>query len=122
MYQPDVVRQANFTDGLLFFDTDHGFNLAYDPAVTSSHGIAAVRRRNDDGDRLLYDLLGHPISHLYRFVPDGQGTSTSDPWTPLPIAGDTYRFEAEVEWPPIAQGGGYAQPLFASDAGASQDR
>ncbi|HWL85761.1 MAG TPA: hypothetical protein VNO21_08160, partial [Polyangiaceae bacterium] len=122
MYEPDLVREANADQGLLFFDTDHGFNLAYDPTLTASHGILAVRRRNDDGDRILYDLLGHPGSHVYKFAPVGNGRSIVETWNPVGVATDTYRFEAEVEWPPFAQGGGYAEPIFASDAGASADR
>ena len=59
-FEPDVAREANVTHGLLFFDDDAGFKLAFDPGVPASHGIQAVRMRNDDHDRLLYDSLGHP--------------------------------------------------------------
>ncbi|WP_394821879.1 ArnT family glycosyltransferase [Pendulispora albinea] len=122
MYEPDRAREAGLTQGLLFFDTDHGFNLAYDPALSASHGVLAVRRRHDDGDRLLYDMLGHPISHHYTFVPEPGGASSIETWIPPAILDDTYRFEAETEWPPLAQTGGHAQAIFAAGTGASEDR
>ena len=32
-FEPDVAREANVTHGLLFFDDDQGFELAFDPGV-----------------------------------------------------------------------------------------
>ncbi|WP_394831940.1 hypothetical protein LVJ94_36025 [Pendulispora rubella] len=122
MYEPDLAREKGADHGLIYFDTDHGFNLAYDPSLTASHGIVAVRRRHDDRDRILYDWLGHPRSHLYRFAEGEGGTSIVEAWTPPPIVNETYRFEAEAEWPPFAQHGGYARPIFAEGTGASDDR
>ena len=122
MYEPDLAREKGADHGLIYFDTDHGFNLAYDPSLTASHGIVAVRRRHDDRDRILYDLLGHPNSHLYRFAEGEGGKSLVETWTPPPIVNETYRFEAEAEWPPFAQQGGYARPIFAAGTGASEDR
>jgi hypothetical protein len=120
MYEPDLAKKGNVDHGLLFFDTDHGFNLAHDPAVTASHGVEAVRLRNDDRDRLLYDWLGHPFSHIYRF--SLTGTPVVESWVPPPIVDDVYRFEAEADWPPLSQGGGYAQAAWVSGTGASGDR
>ena len=120
MFEPDLARVANVDHGLLFFDTDHGFNLAYDPALSASHGVLAVRLRKDDRDRLLYDKLGHPFSHAYRYPEEGP--SRVEPWVPPPILSDIFRFEAENDWPPLAQGGGWAQPTWASGTGASADR
>ena len=53
------ARRAS-PQGLLFFDDDQGFELAYDPTALASHEMQAVRMRGDDHDRLLYDSLGHP--------------------------------------------------------------
>ena len=141
MYEPDLTREAGVVDGILFFDTDHGFNLACDPAVTASHGVLAARLRNDDHDRMLYDSLGHPPSHVYRFeraepavaappasslvpalaVPP-QPLSHVDVFSPHAPVNDSWRFEAEADWPPFAQGGGWAEPVWAAGTGASQDR
>jgi hypothetical protein len=96
-YEPDVAREAGATHGLLFFDDDEGYELAHDPAATASHGIEAVRVRGDDHDRLLFDLLGRPPTH--RHLSPHTGPSISS-WTPT--GGDTWRFEAEADYPPVA--------------------
>ena len=98
-YEPDVAREGNVTSGLLYFDDDSGFELAFDPAVPASHGVQAVRMRGDDHDRLLYDSLGHPQIHRYTATATG-GTVVA--WTPPNAGSDTWRFEAESDWPPIA--------------------
>lgn len=123
MFEPDVLREANVQHGLLYFDTEAGFNLAHDPDTLPSHGLLAVRLRGDDHDRLLYDLFGHPASHRYVFAADG---STAPFWVPPApqgfFADETWRFEAEADWPPIAQSGGWAQPIAAPSTCASEAR
>jgi len=121
MFEPDRARDGNVDWGLLFFDTDHGFNLAYDPTVTASHGVQAVRLRNDDRDRLLYDALGHPASHIYHFDPHGVAVPTVEAYVP-PFPASEWRFEAESDWPPIAQGGGGAFPIWVTTTSASRGR
>jgi hypothetical protein len=106
-YEPDVAREGNVTHGLLFFEDDEGFELAFDPGVPASHGVQAVRLRGDDHDRILYDSLGHPAIHKY--VPAAAGSSASVPfWSPPGAGNDAYRFEAESDWPPVALTGGRA--------------
>jgi hypothetical protein len=104
-FEPDVMREANVTSGLLFFDDDEGYELASDPGVLASHGIQAARMRGDDHDRLLYDLLGHPASH--RYVSAAASASVSV-WAPPNNGSDTWRFEAEADWPPSQVTGGRA--------------
>lgn len=101
-YEPDVARDATVAHGLLYFDDDQGFELAYDPDVPASHGIQAVRMRGDDHDRLLYDLLGHPQIHRYTATVNA---ATVTAWTPPNAGGDTWRFEAESDWPPASSAG-----------------
>jgi hypothetical protein len=96
-YEPDVAREGGATHGLLYFDDDEAFELAHDPGVLASHGLLAVRMRGDDHDRALYDLLGHPQAHRY-VAPAGRAASVS-PWSPG--GGDTWRFEAEADFPPV---------------------
>ena len=84
--------------------TTQGFELAFDPGVPASHGIQAVRLRDDDHDRLLYDSLGHPAIH--RYVADGGSGASVTFWTPPGAGSDTWRFEAESDWPPVAASGG----------------
>jgi hypothetical protein len=105
-YEPDAAREANVSHGLLFVDDDQAFELASDPGVAASHGLQAVRMRSDDHDRLVYDLLGHPPSH--RYAPDGERGS-ANVWTPANPGSDTWRFEAEADFPPAGVGGGRVQ-------------
>ena len=118
-FEPDVVREANITHGLLFFDDDTGYELAHDPGLGASHGIEAARLRGDDHDRLLYDSLGHPPTH--RYAADGASASVF-PWTPPTAGGDTWRFEAEGDWPPFAPTGGTVDVAEARGTCASDGR
>jgi hypothetical protein len=115
-YEPDVAREGNVTSGLLYFDDDQGFELAFDPAVPASHGVQAVRLRGDDHDRLLYDSLGHPQIHKYVVADTGASVV---PWTPANAGSDTWRFEAESDWPPLAAAGARALVLDSSAPCAS---
>ena len=118
-YEPDLVREANVDHGLFFLDSDAAFNLAAEPEVTASHGVMALRLRNDDHDRLVFDSLGHPTSHVYRF---GTEKSSVYAFTPPPPQGGNWRFEAESDFPPIAQSNGWTIPAWVTGSGASQDR
>jgi hypothetical protein len=110
MYEPDVVRQSFATSGLLFVDTDHGFNLAHDPGLSPSRGLLAARSRGDDHDRLLYELLKRPPAYTYTMGAEGPSVRPySAPGSP-----DAWTFEAEADWPPIAQAGGFAIPEYTS--------
>jgi hypothetical protein len=117
-YEPDVTREAGVTHGLLFFDDDVGFQLALDPAVPPSHGVAAVRLRGDDHDRLAYDTLGHPAIHRYTIGKDGANVVF---WSPI-SGGDSWRFETENDWPPLAQSRGWTEAIDATTTCASEGR
>ncbi len=118
MFEPDLVRDSHKDHGLLFFETDHGFNLALQPGVTASHGILAVRKRNDDRDRYLYDMLGRPSTHRYVYGPEKSSIET---WIPPAGALNVYRFETEAEWPPLSQSRGWVEPAWANGV-ASNDQ
>jgi hypothetical protein len=118
-FEPDIVREANVTQGVLFFDDDEGYELAHDPAVSASHGIESVRMRGDDHDRLLFDSLGHPPVHQY--VTAGAHSSLTG-WVPPNAGSETWRFEAESDWPPVALGGEVADALIAASDCASGGR
>jgi hypothetical protein len=136
MFEPDVLQAAHVGSGLLFVTTDHGFDLAADPGARVKSGLVVARQWNDDRDRLLYDRLGRPPTWIYHFdvpkppktgapgappSPAPAATPTVLPWAPPPISGETYRFEAEAEWPALAQRGGFAAPAY-TDACASHGR
>ena len=118
MFEPDVLARANLASGLVFVETDHGFLLGHDPAARPKDGILVARFRSDERDRLLYDALGRPPTYLYKFeLPkegtDAAATTTLVPWVP-PVASDPLRFEAEAEWPALAQTGGFAAPAWTA--------
>ena len=136
----DVPRMGQ--PALVFVDTDHGFDLAHDPDAASEEapGIVVARRRGDDHDRLLYEQLGSPATWHYRFEPPPPSAATTvadlvppaanalragtlERWTPLPASGgatETWHFEAENEWPPLAQtGGAWSEPVWVTDTCAS---
>jgi hypothetical protein len=136
MYETHLVQGANGADhGLVYFDTDHGFDLAYDPrqdpavkkANTEDEALApkdpdapapislrAVRHRNDDGDRLVYDRAGKPASFRYVFDPQAAPAEPKvEAWTPTRIGPrDSWRFEAESSWPPLEQHDAWAEPVW----------
>jgi hypothetical protein len=117
-YEPDVAREASITAGLLFFDDDQGFELAYDPNAVASHEVQAVRMRGDDHDRLLYDSLGHPGT-VRRYVASASSAS-ANLWTPTGAGSDSWRFEAESDWPPVTAWGGQPEVVEAGVACASE--
>jgi len=127
-YEPDVLREATggskFT-GLLFFEDDQGFELAYDPTALERHEMQAVRLRGDDHDRLLYDSLGHPPvndrSSARRYVVTAS-SAAANIWTPPGASGDAWRFEAESDWPPAAVWGGRPEVLESPGTCASDGR
>jgi hypothetical protein len=127
-YEPDALRESvgpgtKFT-GLLFFDDDQGFELAYDPGALERHEMMAVRLRGDDHDRLLYDSLGHPPvndrSSSRRYTATG-ASAAANVWTP-PGSGDAWRFEAESDWPTAAVWGGRPEVLATPGACASEGK
>jgi hypothetical protein len=120
MFEPDKLREANVQHGLVFFETDHGFNLAHDPGVLPSHGVVAARFRGDDHDRLLHARLGHPIANVYH--QGAQGPEISRFAIQGGLADRLWHFESEVDWPPIAQSGGWAEPVWLTNSCASAGR
>lgn len=105
MFEPAVVASAGVTRGLLFVDTDHGFNLGHDPRVASARTALLVARARDDAhDRELFEGLGRPPSYRYVYDLRGHAPPRVVPYEP-PLSS---RFEAEAEWPaPLTRGSAY---------------
>jgi hypothetical protein len=107
MFEPAVVASAGVTRGLLFVDTDHGFNLGHDPQTESPRsGLLVARARDDAHDRELYERLGRPPS--YRYAYDLRGRAPPRVIAYEPPASP--RFEAEAEWPAQPRRG-HAYPI-----------
>jgi hypothetical protein len=116
---------------LLFFDTDHGFNLAFDPGPF--HRIDVARLHGDALDRMAWEARGRPPAYRYVFPigPDGAAAAEAAllplrfdleaPLVPLvPLV--PHVIEGESLWPPLAQDRGFALSAYASGTCASAGR
>jgi len=105
MFEPAVVASAGVTHGLLFVDTDHGFNLGHDPRTLNAQaGVLVARTKGDAHDRQLYEQLGRPPTYRYAYDLRGRVPPRVVAFEPPPSS----RFEAEAEWPaPLASGHAY---------------
>ncbi|WP_437734835.1 hypothetical protein [Sorangium sp. So ce1335] len=144
MFDPAVVARAGVARGLVFVDTDHGFNLGFDPAPGD---IAVLRHRGDALDRMAWEARGRPPAYRYRFaIPDGGGlasasiaplvldgigssrdaTSRGEAVPGEAVPGEAVPGEAVIEgeslWPPRAQRGAWAWPEHAGGTCASAGR
>ncbi|WP_438026998.1 hypothetical protein [Sorangium sp. So ce233] len=124
MFDPASVARAGVARGLVFVDTDHGFNLGFDPAPGD---VAVLRYRGDAVDRMAWEARGRPPAYRYRFaIPDGGGLAAVSiaplvfeaPGAPLRDA----VIEGESLWPPRAQRDAWALPEHAGGTCASGGR
>jgi len=125
MFEPKALAGMPLGHALLFLDTDHGFNLAYDPASSSP----AVARYHGDGlDRLAWESHGRPRAYRYRYDPSppsgGLSSVSVEPlgFDPRPVSSVDLHIEGESLWPAAAQEGGWAWPEWASHPCASAGR
>jgi hypothetical protein len=100
MFEPALLAKGGVARGLLFVDTDHGFNLGHDPAQNERAGLLVARFRGDAHDRELYERLGQPPT--YRYVYDFKGRP---PQVFRYAPAESTRFEAEAEWPALPSRG-----------------
>jgi len=107
MFEPDVVARAGVEQGLVFVDTDHGFNLGHDPrARDPKTSLLVARARGDAHDRELYERLGRPAA--FRYIYDFGGSAPRlAPFTPSPST----RLEGEADWPALLERGS-AYPIY----------
>ncbi|AUX28700.1 MULTISPECIES: hypothetical protein [Sorangium] len=122
MFDPAAVARAGVARGLVFVDTDHGFNLGFDPAPGD---VAVLRYRGDAIDRMAWEARGRPPAYRYRFaIPDGGGLASVS-LAPLAFDAAPPRealIEGESLWPPRAQRGAWAAPEHAGGTCASGGR
>ena len=116
LFEAGVVAQAGVTHGLLFVNSDHGFNLGFDPRVTDPHSSVLVARSHGDGhDRWLYEALGRPPTYRYIYEARGRAPSKVVRFEPPPHA----RLEAEAGWPALLDQGS-AYPIHYPCASGSR--
>jgi len=110
MFEAGVLESAGVTHGLVFIDTDHGFNLGHDPGQRDAqHRIVVARHEHDAHDWRLWNELGRPASFLYSY--SAGSANAHGELTPY-VPQVTTRFEAEAEWPPPSVDPGWVQPDF----------
>jgi hypothetical protein len=101
-------------EALVFVDTDHGFDLAYDPA-----NPRFARYHGDGLDELLWEARGRPVAFRYRHDFGGGAPGLEE----LELEpSDWLRIEGESLWPPLAQVDGWVWPSHAPDACASRGK
>jgi hypothetical protein len=130
MFEPRVLAASGVDHGLVFIDTDHGFNLAFDPAAAartaaSEKGIEVVRFHGDGVDRLLWVARGQPPAFRYRyeFQPDNAPARVSlEALSFAPPGLDPLPIEGESLWPPHEQRDGWAFAEYAAGTCASAGR
>ena len=118
MFEVEVLQNAGIDHGLVFVDTDHGFNLGHDPGQLDAHaGVVVARYERDSHDWWLWNELGRPPSFRYSYDA-GANTAHGELSRYVPPApAPALRFEAEAEWPPLAVENGWVQPDFVPCAG-----
>lgn len=123
MFEPSLAAIVGGSDALLFFDTDHGFNLAFEPGASPG----AARRRGDALDPMVWEARGRPRAFHYQFyVPDGGGPAVVS-LIPLDFSGaiepaSSIEIEGESLWPAVAQRRAWALPEHAGGTCASAGR
>lgn len=134
MFEPSVLAAAGVDHGLVFLDTDHGWNLAFDPGAAARRAasipaIEVARYHGDGLDRLVWAARGRPPAYRYRyeFQPDNAPAIVSVEPLALLAPGldslpDLLQIEGESLWPPHAQTDGWAFAEYASGTCASAGR
>ncbi len=110
MFDARQLARAGLSSGLVFVDTDHGFNLGHDPGqFDAAEHFVVARYQHDAHDWLLWNRLDRPASYHYVYSATARGGCVSLlPYTPV----ESGRYEAEAEWPALATQGGWVQPDF----------
>lgn len=122
MFEPAELANRGIKSGLVWVDTDHGFNLGHAPEqLDPGRGLVVARWRGDAHDPAVWDALGRPPAYRYRFDPfAARAVAQVEPQDPA--LGKSLRFEAEADWPVLAISGGWARPEYTAVACASAGR
>jgi len=114
MYEPTSLAKTGVVRGLVFTNTDHGFNLGFTPNVNPNNAPLVVRMRGDALDYATWMTWGQPDSHSYSFEPYRPSTTPRlGPYTP----GASTTFAGVNLWPPIWSEFGSATPTLGGECG-----
>ncbi|MBN1610453.1 MAG: hypothetical protein JW940_27740 [Polyangiaceae bacterium] len=112
MWEPNVLAEAGVSRGLVFVNTDHGFNLGFDPAHRdASSGVVVARWRGDASDWLAWNRVGRPPAYRYDFDPSAR-VATPRLYPVELTESASLVFEAEHQWPARSLSGGWLHPDF----------
>jgi hypothetical protein len=121
MFEPELLERAGISRGLVFVDTDHGFNLGHVPEQHDAmRAVVVARGRGDGHDRAVWEVLGRPSAYRYRFDPFAREATPRLEIERFETA--SLRFEAEASWPVVSISGGWARPEHTPVACASGGR
>jgi hypothetical protein len=123
MFEPHRLNAMGIERGLVFLDTDHGFNLAFSP---TRRALDFARFRGDATDRLAWEARGRPEAFRYKFlIPSSASERARVIIEPLVFSSEPdapHLFEAELLWPARAQNNAWALPEHAAGTCASGGR
>ncbi len=105
-FERALVEAAGVRRGLVFVPSDHGFNLAHEPAARAP-ALEFLRWRGDGHDRVAWEQRGKPLAYVYDWI---AGVTPAPRLVPYDVAAHHYRFEAEGQWPVLAIDDGWARP------------
>lgn len=109
MYEPRLLEAAGMKRGLVFVNTDHGFNLGFDPRVTPDQAPLVVRARGDALDYATWTHWNRPPAVAYTFDPFRPHSVPSiAPFQPEPISA----IHGANLWPPADARFGSATPSY----------
>jgi len=122
MFESGVVERAGVSEGIVFVDTDHGFNLAHDPFAGGP--LVFVRAHGDALDVLAWARHGYPPAYRYEFDP--RATAGAPEIVRMSLSADAGRvIEGASLWPPRRQDGAWVSIEHAAgpcDSGARRLR
>jgi hypothetical protein len=125
MFSAALLDRERVDHGLILVNTDHAFNLAFDPSQRDAQrGRVFARARGDSRDQLLWEALGQPPVYTQRFVPwdTNPGPTLARTRFSPRTAESALTFESEYEWPVWAIEGGSAYPRHVGHPCASNGR
>ena len=116
MFEASVLAHEGVTHGLVFVDTDHGFNLSHEPGqLDAEHHVVVARYHGDAHDRLLWTRFNRPPSYRLTLALDtDNGQLDLLPYSPEEEAAPLWRTAAE--WPALAVSG-WAEPAYLRCSG-----
>lgn len=109
MYESQRLAAASVKRGLVFVNTDHGFNLGFDPRANPDHAPLVVRARGDALDYATWTFWNRPPAVTYTYDPfRPDSVPAIAPYQPEPLG----TIHGANLWPPADAQFGSATPSY----------